>query len=100
MKENIPTKLNIPIFSWDVDTPQFLRESCENCEGGMYGVCWNIFKNLLAMVSARAAELDDPVMNVLMLKLNLYGHPKDGSPIESHTRRELIKRYTNEIQYL
>ena len=99
MKENIPTKLYIPTMSWDVDTPQFLREACENCNGGLYAICWNIFKNLLAIVAARAAELDDPVMNVLMLKLNLYGDPKDGSPIKSHTRRELIKKYTNEIQY-
>ncbi len=100
MKENIPTKLNLPIMSWDVDTPQFLREACENAEKGMYAICWNIFRRLLAMVATRAAELNDPVMNVLMLKLNLYGDPKDGSPIETHTRRELINKYTNEIQYL
>lgn len=87
-------------MSWDVDTPQFLKEACENNSGGMYGICWNIFKNLLAMVAARATELNDPVMNVLMLKLNLYGSPKDGKPLNNQFRRELIKQYTNEIQYL
>lgn len=87
-------------MSWDVDTPQFMKEACENVTGGMYGICWNIFKNLLAMVATRATELNDPVMNVLMLKLNLYGFPKDGKPLDNHVRRELIKQYTNEIQYL
>ena len=100
MKEKIPTQLNIPVLSWDVNTPAFLREACENAENGMYPICWNIFKTLLGMVSARAAEIDDPVMNVLMLKLNLYGNPKDGTPLENSVRRELIKQYTNEIQYL
>lgn len=100
MKENVPTSLNIPIMSWDVDTPQFMKEACENNNGGMYAVCWNIFKNLIAMVATRATELNDPVMNVLMLKLNLYGDPKDGKPLKNSIRRKLIKQYTDEIHYL
>lgn len=100
MKENIATSIKFNDFGWEVDTPNLIREACENSKGGIYRVCWNIFKKLLALVASRAAELNDPVMNVLMLKLNLYGDPKDGSPIDNHTRRELIKRYTNEIQYL
>ena len=99
MKEKIPTKLDITVYSWDVNTPAFLKEACENVEGGMYAICWNIFKTLLAMVASRAAELNDPVMNVLMLKLNLYGNPNDGSPLKSSVRRKLIKQYTNEIQH-
>ena len=41
----------------------------------MYGVCWNIFKNLLAQVAERATELNDPVLNTLMIRLNLYEIP-------------------------
>ena len=67
-----PTKLNVSAIQFDVDTPQFLKESAENCNGGMYSICWNIFRNLLAMVAIRASEIDDPVLNVLMLRLNLY----------------------------
>lgn len=100
MKEKIPTQLNIPDYSWELNTPGFLKEACENSRGGIYTVCWNIFKKLLVMVAARAAELDDPVMNVLMLKLNLYSNPKDGTPLENSVRRKLIKQYTNEIQHL
>lgn len=99
MNEKIPTKLKIPIMSWDVNTPSFIREACENCNGGMYPVCWNIFERLLAMVAERAIELDDAVMNVLMLKLNLYGD-KEGNPFTTQERRELIKKYTHEIQFL
>ena len=75
----IPTKLDVfnmgNNLSFDVNTPQFLKEACENTKGGMYGVCWNIFKNLLAQVAERATELNDPVLNTLMIRLNLYEIP-------------------------
>ena len=66
------TKLDVFKMQFDVNTPQFLKEAAENCNGGMYAICWNIFRNLLAMVAVRASELNDPIMNVLMLRLNLY----------------------------
>ena len=54
----IPTKLNVfntgDKLSFDVNTPQFLKEACENVSGGMYAVCWNLFKNLLEQVAERA----------------------------------------------
>ena len=76
----IPTKLDNVFnigdkFEFDVNTPQFLKEACENTKGGMYGVCWNIFKILLAQVAERATELNDPVLNTLMIRLNLYEIP-------------------------
>lgn len=74
----IPTKLDVFHRQFDVDTPAFLKEACECSRDGMYSVCWNIFRNLLAMVAERATELDDPIMNVLMLRLGLYNvHPED-----------------------
>lgn len=76
----IPTKLNNVFnsgdkMSFDVDTPMFLKEAAENSKGGMYTICWNIFKNLLAQVAERATELNDPVLNALMIRLNLYEIP-------------------------
>lgn len=57
----IPTKLDVfnmgNNLSFDVNTPQFIKEACENSNGGMYAVCWNIFKTLLAQVAERATEL-------------------------------------------
>lgn len=84
----IPTKLNVFERQFDVDTPHFLKEAAENCNGGMYAVCWNIFRNLLAMVAERATELNDPIMNVLMLRLGLY----DVSPEERVKTIELIRK--------
>lgn len=79
----IPTKLENVFntsgnkFSFDVNTHQFLKEACENCEGGMYAICWNIFQQLLAKVAERATELNDPVLNALMIRLNLYELPNN-----------------------
>lgn len=75
------------VFVWntfDVNTPQFLKEAAENCNGGMYAICWNIFRNLLLQVAKRATEINDPVLDVLMLKLNLYD-------VDLSKRRDLIK---------
>ena len=75
----IPTKLDVfnmgDKLSFDVNTPQFLEEACENANGGMYAVCWNVFINLIAQVAERATELNDPVLNTLMIRLNLYEIP-------------------------
>ena len=77
----IPTKLkNVfngkdEALSFDVDTPRFIKEVAENSGSTMYAVCWNIFKSLLAQVAERATELNDPVLNTLMIRLNLYEIP-------------------------
>lgn len=79
----IPTKLkNVfneegKALSFDVDTPRFLKEVAENSGSKMYAACWNIFEGLLAKVAERATELNDPVLNTLMIRLNLYEIPND-----------------------
>ena len=80
MKEKvIPTKLDVfnmgNRLTFDVDTPRFIKEACENSTNGMYGICWNIFRGLLCQVAERATELNDPVLNTLMIRLNLYELP-------------------------
>lgn len=98
----IPTKLDVFTMQFDVDTPRFLKECCENCEGGMYGVCYNIFKNLLGQVSVRAIELNDPILNVLMLRLNLYDLDDggDGPNISNNPelKSKVIAQIKNEIE--
>lgn len=95
-----PTKLNVSSCQFDVNTPKFLKEAAENCSGGIYAVCWNIFRNLLAMVAVRASELDDPVLNVLMLRLNLYDidDGKEGRNISVRPgkRNKVIKKIIEE----
>lgn len=80
-----PTKVNaFEQMTFDVNTPQFLKEAAENCNGGMYSICWNLFRQLLAAVAQRATELQDPVLDALMIKLNLYEMPNS-------ERRKMIK---------
>lgn len=94
----IPTSLKLDGMSFSVDTPAFLKEAAENCNGGMYAVCWNIFKNLLEQVAFRSTELNDPVLLVLMLRLNLveiYGMHITTNPA---SRNKLIKELLIEIE--
>ena len=89
MKEIIPTKLDIfnigQKLTFDVNTPQFIKEASENCEHGIYAICWNIFRQRLCEVAERASELNDPILNVLMIRLNLY-------EIENKDRYKIIKQ--------
>lgn len=95
-KRMIPTKLNVFDLQFDVDTPQFLKEASENCNGGMYAICWKIFRNLLAEVATRATEINDPILNVLMLRLNLYSL-EDDKPLKPDERTKLIKKIEQEV---
>ena len=90
-QEIVPTKLDVFSTQFDVNTPGFLKEAAENCNGGMYAICWNIFRTLIAMVAERATELNDPIMNVLMLRLNLYEVPNE-------ERHKIIEQIRKEIE--
>ena len=81
------------LWQFDVNTPQFLREAALNCQNGMYVVCWECFRKLLAQVVQRATELNDPVLNVLMLRLNLYEVPNEQ---RREKAREQIEKYRKE----
>lgn len=87
----IPTKLDVFHRQFDVNTPQFIKEACECSTNGMYAICWNVFRNLLAMVAERSTELNDPIMNVLMLRLGLY----DVSPEDRIKFINLIEKEVN-----
>lgn len=78
-------------WQFDIDTPSFLKEVIENSECKMYGACWNVFRSLLVQVAKRATELDDPIMNVLMLRLNLYEVPNG-------ERRKIIRQIRKDIE--
>lgn len=81
---------------WKCDLPQFLTE-CQQCtNGSAYDIIWNLLRRILVILSERAIELDDPVLNIIMLNLSLY----DGSHSEScrdiiNKLRKNIKQYEN-----
>ena len=94
IKNKVPrTKLNVfndgDKLSLDVITPAFTKEACECSEKGIYAVCWNIFRNLLHQVAERAIEINDPILHVLMIRLNLYDIP-------NKERYKIIKKLKEE----
>jgi hypothetical protein len=62
-------------LTFSCDTMGLLHEIADHGlphTAGVLKIPLNIFKNLLAMVAQRAIELDDPQLNILMLRLKLY----------------------------
>lgn len=68
-------KKDVDLLHFNVDTPSLLEEITNrglSHKAGVLKIPLNIFKGLLAQVAKRAAELDDPKLNILMLRLWLY----------------------------
>jgi len=57
---------------WSCHTPNLLTEILNNPGTGILRVPFNIFGKMLAEVADRAIILDDPELNILMLRLTLY----------------------------
>jgi hypothetical protein len=72
---NTNKKYNALNVGFRVDTMSLLTEICDYGLARNMGVLkipLNIFKNILGEVALRATEINDPKLNILMLKLNLY----------------------------
>lgn len=69
------THVKIPIGQealWKVHTPNLLREVL-NCQGSSaLRIPLTIFSHLLSEVGERAAQLNDPKLNELMMRLTIY----------------------------
>lgn len=69
---------------WKVNTASMLKELVSNNDTAIMRIPVNIFKSLLAKVGERAAELNDPELNVLMCRLAIYSvadpYDKDFNP--------------------
>lgn len=72
-------------MAWKADLPAFFKEICECTIGGPYAKCFHIINYVLSMLTARAIELNDPILNVLMLNLSLYdgSHSKENIAYKS-----------------
>lgn len=66
------------LMHFRVDTPALLLEIV-NCamdrRNGILKIPINIFREYLVKVAERAAKLNDPELNILMLEMNLYEVP-------------------------
>lgn len=77
---------------WKVHTPNLLQEILTNEGMGIMHKPLSIFGRLLAEVAERAAELNDPALNVLMLRLTLY----DAADPEKHTSESITAIYAEQ----
>lgn len=88
-------ELSNPILhdmSWRVDTPALLNEIANCSNQGIYSPVMAIFGRVLACVADRAAQLDDPILNICMLKLKMYEVPHDEIQVRI---KEQLKRINN-----
>lgn len=73
-------------FKWKVDSPALLQEIASNHGVAILKIPLNIFQSILAEVAERATEINDPILNELMIDLNLYELP----PLGSNERKEIV----------
>lgn len=57
---------------WKVHRPNFLKELLSNHGTSVLRIPTQVLGDLLHDVAARAIEIDDPALNILMLRLTLY----------------------------
>lgn len=63
----------ITTAKWRVDTPALIKEMVEcNPSAWILGKPGTIFVRILGSLAERAIKLDDPELNILMLRLGLY----------------------------
>jgi len=70
----------MPNLKWRVHTPNLLNEILVNNELAILEKPLNIFGKLLAAVGDRAAKLNDPELNELMIRLAIYSVADPESP--------------------
>lgn len=59
-------------LKWRVNTPALLNEVLENASCSILSKPLAILGHILGEVGARAAELNDPQLNALMMRLAIY----------------------------
>jgi hypothetical protein len=60
-----------------VETASLIERVFDNKGAGVLRIPFYTFHNLLRQVAQRCTEINDPRLNELMLRLNLYDVPKE-----------------------
>ena len=74
---------------WKFDLPSFLKEIAECSKSTPYPKTFTILVRLLGILTERAIEIDDPALNIIMLRLGLYegAHDKNVDEVISKLRK-------------
>lgn len=83
-------------LEWKCHTPNLLREVLNNHGTEALARPLEIFGHLLHRVAQRATELNDPEMNILMLRLTLYG----AADPEIHSTKEIVAAFASQADRL
>lgn len=74
---------------WKFDLPSFLKEIAECSKSTPYPKTFTILVRVLGILTERAIEIDDPALNIIMLRLGLYegAHDKNVDEVISKLRK-------------
>lgn len=74
---------------WKVDLPNFLKEIAECSKSIPYTKTFNILAHVLNVLTEMAIEINDPALNIIMLRLGLYdeAHDKNVDEVISRLRK-------------
>ena len=72
-----------------VDMPRLLKEIAECSKSIPYPVTFTILVRVLGILAERAIEINDPALNIIMLRLGLYegAHDKNVDEVISQLRK-------------
>lgn len=72
-----------------VDIPRLLKEIAECSKSTPYPVTFTILARVLGILTERAIEINDPALNIIMMKLGLYEgvHDKNAGEVISKQRK-------------
>lgn len=72
-----------------VDMPRLLKEISECSKSTSYPVTFTILTRVLGILAERAIEINDPALNIIMLRLGLYegAHDKNVDEVISQLRK-------------
>ena len=74
---------------WKVDLPRLLKEIAECSKSTPYPITFTILTRVLGILTERAIEINDPALNIIMLRLGLYegAHDKNVDVVISQLRK-------------
>ena len=77
---------------WKVDLPKFLKEISECSTNVPYAASFRILAQVLNVLTERAIEINDPALNIIMLRLGLSdgAHDKNVDEVISQLRKLII----------
>lgn len=76
-------------MAWKFDLPSFLKEIAECSKSTPYPKTFTILARVLGILTERAIEINDPALNIIMLRLGLYegAHDKNVDEVISQLRK-------------